>query len=143
MTKTLELKKVMDAPANVVFEAIAQGQLLRSTAIIERTFKHTFKVGGEYFLNWQSKPQASCSGRYVEIVPNKLVKFTWNSKDCSGSTPSETTVTVHLKEHGGKCDLTLIHEGLPAGVCHDEHLKGWTYTLERLPGDVVAVHAAH
>jgi uncharacterized protein YndB with AHSA1/START domain len=142
MMKTLELKKTIDAPASAVFAAIAQGQLLRSTAIIEKTFQHTFKVGGEYSLNWESKPEASCTGRYLEIVPSKLVKFTWNSRDCSGSTASETTVTVHLKEHNGNCELTLIHEGLTDGTCHDEHLKGWTYTLERLPKDVVAVSGA-
>ena len=138
-TKALELKKIIDAPLTAVFDAIAQGQLLRSTAIIENTFQHNFKVGGSYFLNWKSRPEASCTGRYIAIEPNQLVKFTWNSTNCTGSTPGETVVTVHLNEHNGKCELTLIHEGLPAGVCFDEHLKGWTYTLDRMPSDVAAL----
>lgn len=124
--KTVELTRIFKAPVSVVFDAIAGGYLLRATGTIEESLKHDFRIGGEYSLNWQSLPAASCTGRYVEIVKDKLVKFTWTSLNCPGATDGETTVTVSLVQKDNGCEMNLVHEGLTVGICYDDHLAGWT-----------------
>lgn len=128
--KTVELTKTFYAPASVVFDAIAGGYLLRATGTIEESLKHDFRVDGEYSLNWKSLPTASCSGRYIEIIKDKLVKFTWTSRNCPGATDGETIVTVMLAGKDDSCEMKLVHEGLTAGICYDDHLAGWTSSYE-------------
>ncbi len=134
--KTIELKRTYDAPVSVMFDAIKDGQLFRSTGVKFNSFKHDFRVGGEYSLEWTSKTEGACTGRYLEIEPNKQVKFTWNSRGCESSPTSETIVTVTFKERGQKCEMVLTHEGLDAGFCYDDHLKGWTFTYDDLEKEI-------
>ena len=136
MTKTLELTKSFDAPVTVVFDAIKEGQLLICTGVKAGSFKHDFKVGGEYTLSWAAKTDSICSGRYLEIKPNELVKFTWLSRGCDSSPAGETVVTVTLKDCGATTELTLVHEGLEPGLCYDDHLAGWTSTMVDLNAEI-------
>jgi uncharacterized protein YndB with AHSA1/START domain len=126
---TIELTKKINAPASTVFQAIKEGMLFKSTGIHADTFKHDFREGGKYSLRWTCVEGASCSGKYIRIEQGKLVQFTWHSLDCEGATNSDSIVTVSIVEHGGTTELKLVHEGLDAGVCHDDHLKGWTTSL--------------
>jgi uncharacterized protein YndB with AHSA1/START domain len=128
--KTIELVKTFAAPVAVLFDAIKDGQLLRSTNVQPSTFKHDFRVGGDFYLEWTCKTGGLCTGRYLQIVPNEKVQFTWNSKGCDSSPSSETTVTVMLKGVGKSCQMRLTHEGLDAGLCYEDHLAGWTSSLE-------------
>jgi len=128
--KTIELTKRFDAPAAVLFGAIKDGQLLKSTGVKPDSFKHDFRVGGAFSLEWSCKEGSACSGRYLEITPNQQVKFTWNSTGCEGATKEETIVTVTLKDHGKKTEMKLTHEGLITGISADDHLAGWTSSLD-------------
>ena len=128
--QTIELTKKYDAPVAVLFKAIKNGQLLKSTGVKPDSFKHDFRVGGDYSLEWTSAPGSVCTGRYLEIVPNEQVKFTWNSRGCNSAPSSETVVTVTLTDQGKTTEMKLVHEGLDAGFCYEDHLKGWTSTFE-------------
>ena len=128
--KTIQLSKKFDAPTVVLFNAIKDGQLLKSTGVKPESFKHDFRVGGEFSLEWASKTAGACSGRYLQIDPNRQVKFTWNSRGCESATNSETTVTVLLNDHGKVTEMILIHEGLDAGFCYEDHLAGWTSSIK-------------
>jgi len=128
--KTIELSKRFDAPAVVLFNAIGDGQLLKSTGVKLETFKHDFRVGGEFSLEWSGKGSGACTGRYLQIDPNEKVKFTWHSSDCKGATNGETVVTATLKNLGKTTEMTLVHEGLGAGFCYEDHLAGWTSSLD-------------
>lgn len=129
-TKTIALIKQIHAPAHVVFEAISKGVLLDSTGVKATTLKHDFRVGGLYSLDWACLDGASCSGKYLEIVPNELVRFTWHSKGSESATTSDTVVTVTITEQNGKTQLKLVHEGLLRGFVHDDHLKGWQSSVD-------------
>jgi uncharacterized protein YndB with AHSA1/START domain len=140
--KSIELIKHIDAQASDVFDAIKNGALLHSTGINARTFKHDFKVGGKYSLDWTCVEGASCSGEYLEIVPNERVRFTWHSTGSASSTKGDTIVTVSITEHEGKSQLKLIHEGLEAGFVHDDHMKGWQSSLDDFANDVAQLKVA-
>ena len=132
--KTIELIRKFNSPAQIVFEAIEKGLLLKSTGIKEETFVHKFCQGGSYSLEWKS--EGRCSGRYVQIVPNQQVEFTWNSVDCKGATNNDTTVTVTLVAHGNECELKLVHKGLDDGFCYEDHLAGWIESLDDFVSDI-------
>jgi len=128
--QTIKLNKKYEAPAAVLFNAIKDGQLLRATRVKADSFKHDFRVGGEYSMEWTAQTGSLCTGRYLEIVPNKQVKFTWNSSGCNSSPTSETIVTVTLEDHGKTTELILVHDGLDAGFCYEDHLAGWTSSVD-------------
>jgi uncharacterized protein YndB with AHSA1/START domain len=134
--KTIELTKKFDAPVAVLFDAIKDGQLLKSTGVTPETFKHDFRVGGEFSLEWTSKTAGACTGRYLHITPNEQVKFTWSSTGCKSATKGETMVTIRLKDCGKTSEMLLIHEGLDAGFCYEDHLAGWTSSVNDFNAEI-------
>jgi uncharacterized protein YndB with AHSA1/START domain len=73
-----------------------------------------------------------CSGRYVEVVPDRRVVFTWGWE--SGAlpvAPGSTTVEVDLSERDGVTHVRLTHRGLDAAI-RAMHEEGWTRYLARL-----------
>jgi uncharacterized protein YndB with AHSA1/START domain len=125
---TIELERRIDAASARVFSAIGQGLLLKSTGVEEATFEHDFREGGRFNLDWQLG--GSCTGHYVQIVPDRLVTFTWISTSCLSATNKETQVTLSLSENNGVCLFKLRHEGLEPGFCYDDHFDGWHSCLD-------------
>ena len=137
--KSISLVREYEAPAAILFDAIRQGALFRSTGIREAHFRHDFREGGQYSLEWKSKGKSS--GRYLEIVENKRISFTWTSTDCNSATPDETKVTVTIIDCGERSTLQLVHDGLADGFCFDDHLKGWTESLSEFFALVAVVNS--
>jgi|688.fasta_scaffold219950_3 uncharacterized protein YndB with AHSA1/START domain len=131
MDKTaIELSRTFQAPVAVLFEAIKDGMLLKSTGVNPETFTHDFRVNGQYSLDWVNHG-GTCKGRYLQIIPNNKVQFTWNHvHQCKSAPGQETIVTVTLKDHGKTCEMLLVHEGLDPGDCYAEHHRGWTTSLD-------------
>jgi uncharacterized protein YndB with AHSA1/START domain len=69
------------------------------------------------------------SGRYLEVVPDAKLVFTWTWR----STPErESLVTVTLRPDGDGTLLTLTHEQLVGEAARDAHAAGWTSALDGL-----------
>jgi uncharacterized protein YndB with AHSA1/START domain len=134
--KSIELSKTFAAPASVIFDAISNGQLLKSTGVKPETFKHDFSVDGEYYLEWTSHDTGDCSGRYLQIEPNQSVKFTWHSRFHKAATNRDTVVTVTLTEDGKTTQMKLVHEGLDPGFCYEDHLAGWTSSVDEFDAEL-------
>lgn len=130
----IDLTRQFDCPVEVVFDAIGKGLLLKSTGIHDESFIHEFSEGKKYSFQWKSGGR--CSGTYQQIVPKELVTFTWKSEGCKHPPTSETLVTVTLSAQGRGCELKLVHEGLDAGLCFDDHLAGWTGSLDEFVADL-------
>ncbi|MDZ4677380.1 MAG: SRPBCC domain-containing protein [Oligoflexia bacterium] len=133
-SKTIELTKSIKGSAADVFEALKSGLLFKATGINSGNFKHDFREGGSYSLEWNSG--GKCFGTYRQIIPNQSITFSWTSADCKGATPEDTTVQVTLIERGGTCELKLIHEGLKPGFSFDDHLSGWTTSIDDFKADL-------
>lgn len=72
------------------------------------------------------------SGRFVELVPNRRVVFTWGWKDgAHGVPPGSSTVTIDLLPEGDGTLVRLTHSGLPPAA-REPHLGGWEHHVERL-----------
>jgi uncharacterized protein YndB with AHSA1/START domain len=75
------------------------------------------------------------TGRFLEVVPNERLVFTWVSP-YTGDDPSR--VTVELRSIGAETVLTLLHEQLPREVV-ESHAGGWGGMLDRLAAELVVV----
>ena len=67
------------------------------------------RTGGSFrFADQNGTAIGECTGRYVELVPNRRVVFTLDSPRCAG--PTLVTVAITPRETG--CMLELIHAAL-------------------------------
>lgn len=70
-------------------------------------------------------------GRYVEIVPNQRISFTWACPD-GGMGEGETLVTVEFRAVTDGTELTLTHDRLDDAKVRNETAEGWTGCLSML-----------
>ena len=71
----------------------------------------------------------AASGRYLEVVPDAKLVFTWTWR----SAPErESLVTVALRADGEGTLLTLTHEQFADEDSRDKHAAGWTSGLDGL-----------
>jgi len=67
----------------------------------------------------------SITGRYVEVIPDRKVVFTWGGVE--GLAPGETTVEFTLEAEGEGTLLRLRHYGLPRAA-FESHDMGWLHS---------------
>jgi uncharacterized protein YndB with AHSA1/START domain len=80
-----------------------------------------------------------CSGRYLEVVPDRRVVVTWGwDSGAIPVPPGSSTVTVELLEHPEGTLVHLVHRDLAPEV-RRLHAEGWSRFLPRLAA-VVAGH---
>jgi uncharacterized protein YndB with AHSA1/START domain len=73
----------------------------------------------------------TAEGRFVELVPDARVVFTWGWQGSPAVPPGSTTVEIELAPDGEGTLLRLTHRGLPAGE-RPIHAVGWSHYLPRL-----------
>jgi len=74
---------------------------------------------------------ATAEGRFVRLVPDALVVFTWGWQGSATVPPGSSTVEVELVPDGDGTLLRLTHRGLPAED-RSIHAVGWDHYLPRL-----------
>lgn len=87
--------------------------------------------GGQ--IRWTHANGDSCSGAYLELVPNRRIVFTygWEREEVAIA-PGSTTVEIDLHPDGsGGTRLKLVHRGLD-DLAADAHQGGWMHYLDRL-----------
>lgn len=85
------------------------------------------RVGGRYRIA-SSVMGAAVSGEYATVRPHDLLEFgwQWDGEDVISS------VTVALTPEGEGATLVVDHDGLAVSEV-DNHAKGWSDCLDRLP----------
>lgn len=85
---------------------------------------------GLYWVELQGEKNSHViEGRYIEIIPNRKLKFTWKWRD--GDSP-ETLVTLHFEEQEGFAVLTLQHENFASKEAAQAHNYGHSGGLDKL-----------
>ena len=88
------------------------------------------RPGGKFRVEFASTKDIA-AGKYVEVVPNRRVVFTWGWEGNEEVPPGSSRVEIDLVPEGGGTRLRLVHRGLPAeGIA--SHTEGWDYFLPRL-----------
>jgi uncharacterized protein YndB with AHSA1/START domain len=134
----LVITRLIDAPRALVFKAWTQPEhVARWWGPKDFSIFHCemdVRVGGAYRCAMRS-PQGTeywKRGVYREIVEPERVAFTFAWERPDGSLEHELLTTVTFEEHGGKTRLTLRQGVFATTERRDEHMAGWSSTLERL-----------
>ena len=118
----------IDAPAALVFELLTEATHLVEWMAVEA---HADAVPGG-LLSWRQVSGDVVEGRFIEVVPDRRVVFSygWQRADI-GVPPGSTTVEIDLLEEGARTLVRLRHHGL-VGRTADAHSGGWKHYLSRL-----------
>src|SRR5215467_10786310 len=81
------------------------------------------RPGGVFRIS--GPPGVAIEGRYLEVVPNRKVVFTWGGVE--GLQPGQTTVEFLLEPDGDGTLVRLRHSGLP-GPAIESHRHGWIHS---------------
>lgn len=128
---TLRLTRELSARPEHVWRAFTEPAVLAAWFWPQRfatTVEADLRVGGRYRIEGPGAAMA-VGGEYVVVEPLERLAFTWRWDGA----PAETLVTLHLAAAGEGTELTVVHEGFPDEADRDEHAKGWSDCLGRLP----------
>jgi uncharacterized protein YndB with AHSA1/START domain len=137
MPNTIQLHRVLSAPPEKVYRAF-----LDPEALVKWLPPHGYtaklhsinpQVGGGYkmsFTNFTTGKTHSFGGKYVELVPNKSIKYTDQFDD--PNLPGEMHVTITLNEVSCGTDLKIIQEGVPEAIPSEMCYLGWQQSLNLL-----------
>lgn len=88
------------------------------------------RPGGIFRINVSGDGFAS--GRFLEVVPDRLVRFTWGWEMPERRIPpGSSTVQIELQPEGDGTLLRLTHTGLPPDWV-ELHRQGWEMYMGRL-----------
>ena len=137
MSNTVNLHRVLKAPVSRVFRAFSNPEALATWippyGFIAKIHSFDFRVGGSHkmsFMNFTNEQEHSFGGTYIEIHPNKLLRYTDKFDD--PSLPGEMSVTISFKEVSCGTELTIKQEGIPSVIPAEMCYLGWQESLMKL-----------
>ena len=80
--------------------------------------------------NMTSGKSHSFGGKYLEIKPNELIRYTDKFDD--PNLPGEMQVTVTMKKVSCGTELTVVQEGVPDVIPAEACYLGWQESLAQL-----------
>src|SRR5690606_41289362 len=92
-----------------------------------------FRDGGTYhmtFIDFSTGNGHSFGGKYLEIKPNEIIKYSDAFDD--PSMPGEMTTTVWLNKASCGTELKVVQEGIPAAIPAEMCYLGWQESLDKL-----------
>jgi uncharacterized protein YndB with AHSA1/START domain len=134
---SLTLARRLKAPADKVFQAWTQPEQIIQWFGPGHTIGDSVqaemdvRVGGRFDISFRTDDGEfhKVGGKYLEIVPNERLVFSW----AWHTTPERASqVTVVLRPEGDVTLLTLTHDKFFDEAARDGHLRGWTGTLDKL-----------
>ena len=136
-SNNVTLHRVFAAPLEKVFKAFTDADAIASWlppyGFICKVHSMDFKIGGTYkmsFTNFTTGNGHSFSGRYVDIVPNELVKYTDQFDD--PDLPGQMITTIVFKKVLRGTELFATQEGIPDAIPVEMCYLGWQESLEKL-----------
>ena len=140
----LVLTRLLDAPRALVYRACTQPEHIarwwgpRGFTTIGCTMD--VRIGGRYRVGMRS-PQGTehwKRGVYRELFEPERIVFTFAWEKPDGTLGPELLTTITLDEHGTQTRLTLRQSGFDTTEWRDDHVQGWTSTLDRFAEYVTA-----
>jgi uncharacterized protein YndB with AHSA1/START domain len=82
------------------------------------------------FTNFNTGQSHSFGGKFVELKPGALIRYTDKFED--PGMPGEMNVTITLRKVQGGTDLTIVQENIPAQIPVEMCYMGWQESLSQL-----------
>jgi uncharacterized protein YndB with AHSA1/START domain len=137
MPSTIRLHRVLRAKPERVYRAFtnadAMAKWLPPHGFTCKVHHLDAKVGGTFkmsFTNFNTGNGHSFGGRYLELKPNELIRYTDKFDD--PNMPGEMQVTVTLEQVSCGTDLTVVQEGVPDVIPPEACYLGWQESLAQL-----------
>lgn len=142
---TLVIRRVLDAPAALAFEAWTAGphiqQWMRPEPGMEvPSAMMDLRVGGKFRIQMRKAPGEyfTAAGEFREVnAPHRLV-YTWDW-EVDGSGPDfgelegqESLITVEFIERGKKTEFIMTHTRFATVESRDNHARGWGRAVDSL-----------
>jgi uncharacterized protein YndB with AHSA1/START domain len=139
---SLQLSKIVNAPRSRAFEAWTRPEELlcwfAPGAMKATTIDLNLTVGGTFRWAMQGPSprtgenmQVIFTGIFQEIVPDQLLKFSWQSE---GDVEDSTIVTVVFADVDGGTEIALTHERIRSIELYNRNKMGWSSMLDKLQG---------
>jgi uncharacterized protein YndB with AHSA1/START domain len=136
-TNTVKLHRVLKAKPERVYRAFldpeAMAKWLPPHGFTGKVHHMDAKVGGSYkmsFTNFSTGKSHSFGGKFVELKPNELLRYTDRFDD--PNLPGEMVTTVKLREVFCGTELNVTQEGIPAMIPAEACYLGWQESLQLL-----------
>jgi uncharacterized protein YndB with AHSA1/START domain len=137
MPGTVRLHRVLATKPEKVYRAFlepdALAKWLPPNGFLCTVHHHEAKTGGTYkmsFRNFTTGQSHSFGGKYIELVPNKRLRYTDVFDD--PNLPGEMQVTVTLEAVSVGTDLAIVQEGIPDAIPAEACYLGWQESLRNL-----------
>lgn len=137
MPSTIRLHRVLRAPPDRVYRAFldpdAMVKWLPPYGFTGKVHHADAKIGGTYkmsFANFTTGKSHAFGGRYLEMKPNELIRYTDKFDD--PNLPGEMQTTVTLKKVSCGTELNIVQEGVPDVIPAEACYLGWQDSLVQL-----------
>ena len=136
-TGTVRLHRVLRAPPSKVYRAFlnaeAMAKWLPPNGFTCTVHHLEAKVGGTFrmsFANFSTGNGHSFGGEYLELVPDKIIRYTDKFDD--PNLPGVLQVSVTLKAVSCGTELSIVQEGIPEAIPVEMCYLGWQDSLANL-----------
>lgn len=136
-TNTVRFHRVLRAKPERVYRAFldpdAMAKWLPPNGFTGKVHQIDVKVGGIYkmsFTNFSTGTSHSFGGKYLELKPNELLRYTDKFDD--PNLPGEMITTITLKPVFCGTELNVTQEGIPAMIPAEACHLGWQESLTLL-----------
>ncbi|MBN8280801.1 MAG: SRPBCC family protein [Gammaproteobacteria bacterium] len=136
-TGTVRLHRVLKAPPERVYRAFLEPDAVAKWLPPDGftcTVQHQdARVGGTFrmsFRNFTTGNGHSFGGEYLELVPNRKIRYTDRFDD--PNLPGEMTATVELTKVACGTELHVVQEGIPEVIPAEMCYLGWQDSLDQL-----------
>jgi uncharacterized protein YndB with AHSA1/START domain len=134
---TIRLHRVLAAKPEKVYRAFtspdAMARWLPPNGFTCAVHQMDAKAGGTFrmsFTNFSSGKSHAFGGKYLELVPGELVRYTDRFDD--PNLPGEMITTVTLKPVSVGTEVVIVQEGVPAAIPPEACYLGWQQSLNHL-----------
>jgi len=137
MPGTIRLHRVLKAPPQRVYKAFldpdAMAKWLPPHGFTCKVHHADARVGGTHkasFTNFTTGKSHSFGGKYLELKPGELIRYTDSFDD--PNLPGEIHVTVTLRKVSCGTEISIVQEGLPDVIPVEPCYLGWQESLGQL-----------
>ena len=136
-TNTIRLHRVLRATPERIYRAFldpdAMVKWLPPNGFTGKVHQAEAKVGGTYkmsFTNFSTGKSHAFGGKYLELKPHELLRYTDKFDDAN--LPGEMITTIALKKVFCGTELNVTQEGVPAVIPAEACYLGWQESLTLL-----------
>jgi uncharacterized protein YndB with AHSA1/START domain len=133
-TRTIQLHRVLTAPADRVYhaflDAAALVKWLPPDGYTCTVHELDARVGGRHrmgFTHFATGNRHDFGGTYLELVPGRRIRYTDAFDDAA--LPGEMTTTIELTPVSCGTELRIVQEGIPEAIAPESCYLGWQQSL--------------